>query len=465
MKKRVVIVGAGLCGSILATLLRDDFEVTVVEQGKKKKPLFSDVECTTGELNTSINRGEGLGGTTNYWHNALIELDDDDLQKAGIEPRGFAPYYRKAWQFFLSPQELAACDEARDANRATLEHGKSTVAHMVLPQARHNAWELANKKNPGSPINVVYGHAKRIVDGGVELEGGKMVPADFVVAASGGIGTPILLANSLGKTSELVPGYHDHPMAYVAKVKLKPDSKLKTVSCRATLSSEVRAGIVYETDNLKTVIYLRPAIDMRLGSITGNARYIISDLRNDPFSPKKIMMLLGNPEAIREAILFKTRLGFRGDTFSILILGEQTPLASRGVQMHAGKKPSLNWEVTPEELASYAGSVEKFYAEFADDIVDKKVVPVNEWAFRNAAHHSGTSTSFLAKPGDTTREFFAPRGLSNTYVCDGSILRAAGIANSGLTLVALTYKLAELMRAQARATIDLASSSASPVAS
>lgn len=455
MKKRVVIVGAGLCGSILATLLRDDYAVTVIEQGKKKKPLFKDVECTTGELNTSINRGEGLGGTTNYWHNALIELDDDDLQKAGIEPRGFAPYYRKAWQFFLNPQELAACDEARDANKAVLEHGQSTVAHMVLPQARYNAWQLANKRNPGSPINVVYGHAKKIVDGGVELDDGKRIPADFVVAASGGIGTPILLASSLGKTNDLVPGYHDHPMAYVAKVKLKPDSKLKTVACRATMSNEVRAGIVYETDGLKTAVYLRPAIDMRLGSITGNARYIISDLRNDPFSPKKIMMLLGNPEAVREAILFKTRLGFRGECFSLLILGEQTPLATRGVQMHAGKKPSLNWEVTPQELASYAGSVEKFYEEFADEIVEKNVVPVSEWAFRNAAHHSGTSTSFLAKPGDTTRDFFAARGIPNTYVCDGSILRAAGIANSGLTLVALTYRLADLMRAQARATNDV----------
>lgn len=455
MKKRVVIVGAGLCGSILATLLRDDYAVTVIEQGKKKKPLFKDVECTTGELNTSINRGEGLGGTTNYWHNALIELDDEDLVKAGIEPRGFAPYYRKAWQFFLNPQELAACDEARDANKAVLEHGKSTVAHMVLPQARYNAWQLANKRNPGSPINVVYGHAKKIVDGGVELDDGKRIPADFVVAASGGIGTPILLASSLGKTNDLVPGYHDHPMAYVAKVKLKPDSKLKTVACRATMSNEVRAGIVYETDGLKTAVYLRPAIDMRLGSITGNARYIISDLRNDPFSPKKIMMLLGNPEAVREAILFKTRLGFRGECFSLLILGEQTPLATRGVQMHAGKKPSLNWEVTPQELASYAGSVEKFYEEFADEIVEKNVVPVSEWAFRNAAHHSGTSTSFLAKPGDTTRDFFAARGIPNTYVCDGSILRAAGIANSGLTLVALTYRLADLMRAQARATNDV----------
>src|SRR5689334_24084436 len=98
---------------------------------------------------------------------------------------------------------------------------------------------------------------------------------------------------------------------------------------------------------------------MRLASITGPARYILSDLRNDPFSPKKIMLLLGNLEAVREAILFKTRLGFRGDYYSMLILGEQTPLKSRGVQMQNGQRPSLNWHVTPEELSSYDKSVKK----------------------------------------------------------------------------------------------------------
>lgn len=41
-------------------------------------------------------------------------------------------------------------------------------------------------------------------------------------------------------------------------------------------------------------------------------------------------------------------------------------------------------------------------------------------------------------------------GLPNAYVCDGSLLRAAGIANSGLTLVALTYRLAEILRTQVR---------------
>src|SRR3989442_12715485 len=109
MKKRVAVIGAGLCGSLMSSLLRNDFKVTVVEQGRKKKPLFDDVDCNTGELNTSINRAEGLGGATNYLHNALIELDDIDLKKAGIEPAGFAPYYQKAWSVFLSDSVVAEC--------------------------------------------------------------------------------------------------------------------------------------------------------------------------------------------------------------------------------------------------------------------------------------------------------------------------------------------------------------------
>jgi hypothetical protein len=458
MKKRVAVIGAGLCGSVLSTLLRNDFAVTVVEQGKKKRPLFDDVDCSTGELNTSINRAEGLGGTTNYWHNALIELDDFDLAKAGIEPRGFEPYYRKAWSFFLSAEELIECDRARDANRASVESGQCSVAHMVLPQSRANAWHLANARFPGDEIAVVYGHAERVVapsngsPGYIEVKSGKgveRVEADYFLFCAGGLSTPVLLAKSFGDESGFCAGYHDHPMAYIAKVKLRSDSRLKAVSCTTTQTSEVRAGLVYHSAGLKTVVYLRPAIDMRLSSITGAARYILSDLRNDPFSPKKIMLLLGNLEAVREAILFKTKLGFRGDYFSVLILGEQTPIAARGIKLEPGRRPVLNWHVTPDELASYDASVQKFFAEFAGDILEKKALPVASWEFRNAAHHSGTANQFVAMPGDTSLEFFAVKDLPGAFVCDGSLLRAAGIANSGLTLVALGYRLAELMRGAA----------------
>jgi choline dehydrogenase-like flavoprotein len=187
-----------------------------------------------------------------------------------------------------------------------------------------------------------------------------------------------------------------------------------------------------------------------MGSITGSARYILSDLRNDPFNIAKILQLLGNLEAVREAILFKTKLGFRGDYYSMLILGEQTPIAARGIALAPGKRPILNWHVTEAERASYAASVDGFLKEFSSEILEQRVIPSKEWQFRTAAHHSGTAYRFTDAPGSTTLDFFAVKGLANAFVCDGSLLRAAGIANSGLTLVALGHRLAELLRQDSR---------------
>jgi hypothetical protein len=184
-----------------------------------------------------------------------------------------------------------------------------------------------------------------------------------------------------------------------------------------------------------------------LRSIQGGARYILSDLRNDPFSPKKIFQLLTNPEAIREALLFKMKSGFRGGYYSVLLLGEQTPIAERGLALRPGEKPTLNWHVTEAERRAYASSFARFLAEFSGDIVEKREIPAENWEFRTAAHHSGAANRFLLDPGVTSLEFFSVKGLRNTFVCDGSLLRAAGIANSGLTLVALGHRLAELLSA------------------
>ena len=455
MKPRIAIVGAGLCGSLLSTLLRDRYDVTLIEQRKEKRPLFTDIDCEAGDVTSSINRGEGLGGTTNYWHNALIELTEGDLRKAGINSGSLEPYYSRAWELFLSPDEVRDCNRIRDINR-TMEKGGCTIAHMVLPRSRSNMWQLANAKYPGADIRVVYGHAQKLVpaDGstpGYALvdtgNGTTRIDAEYMLVCAGGVASPVLLARSFSDEPTFCMGYHDHPMAYVAKVHLRADSRLKAVSCTTTETAEVRAGLVYEVDGIKTVVYLRPALNLGLRSLQGPARFILSDLRNHPSSVKKIFTLLTNPEAIREAVLFKTKFGFRGDYYSVLIYGEQTPIDTRGLAVEPGKKPCLNWHVTDAERRAYQESVGRFFAEFTDDIVEQRQIPVSEWEYRTGAHHSGGSFRFLQDPGELTLDFFGVRDMPNTFVCDGSLLRAAGITNSGLTLVALSYRLAELIAA------------------
>ena len=453
MKKRVVIVGAGLCGSLLSTLLRDEFDVTLIEQSEVARPQFTDLDCDAGEVNTSINRGVGLGGTTNYWHNALIELTANDLRKVGIASGSLEPYYSKAWEFFLSEEELRECNRVRDVNRE-IEKGGCEIAHMVLPRNRANMWQLANKRNPGAEIRVVYGTAQKIVApkgdarGYAVVEtssGATRIEADYLFACAGGLATPALLARSLSDAPTFCMGYHDQPMAYVAKIRLRPDSRLKAVSCTTTETTEVRAGLVYEVDDIKAVVYIRPALNLGLTSLRGPARFILSDLRNQPFSPKKIFKLLTNIEAIREAVLFKTKFGFRGDYYSVLLLGEQTPIETRGLAVEAGKKPRLNWQVTASEHHAYEESLARFFDEFSADIIEKRQIPAHEWEFRTAAHHSGAAARFLSNPGELSLDFYGVKNLVNAFTCDASLLRAAGICNSGLTLVALCFRLAELM--------------------
>jgi hypothetical protein len=455
MKKRVVVIGSGLCGSVLSALLRNHFQVTVIEQGKKRRPLYDDINCPTGDINSSINRAEGLGGTTNYWHNALIELSHTDLQNAGINSVSFEKYYTKAWSLFLSDSEKHACDEIRDVNCSRSAGRSFSIAHMVVPYGRINAWTHAEARLPGDTIEVVYGKAGKIVpQEGAEAahvvvdgpSGLRRVEADYIVVCAGGLSTPVLLARSLGEEGGFCRGYHDHPMAYVAKVRLRPDSLLKSISCTSRRSLDVRSGFVYETGNVTSVFYLRPAVDLGLGSITGGARYILSDLRNDPFSLKKILQLLTNLDAVKEAVLFKTKAGFRGDYYSVLMLGEQISIDSRGIQLRGQDKvPSLNWHVSPDENLAYQRNFEKFMKDASADVVESKVVPPDQWEYRTAAHHSGTASAFLTSSDDMSMSNFAVNGLPNTFVCDASLLRAGGIANSGLTLVALAYQLSESM--------------------
>ncbi|HEY8061365.1 MAG TPA: hypothetical protein VID74_01145 [Gemmatimonadales bacterium] len=454
-QQRIAIIGAGLCGSVLAARLRDRFEVIVVEQSRKKRPLYGEITCDEGGINSSINRAAGLGGTTNYWHNALIELAPDELLGAGIDPLRFADCYRRAWSLFLSEPDRVSCDAIRDANARALPPGR--VAHMVVPRTRVNVWNHAQRAYPGNPIAVVYGRAERLVcgsDGAPEHvlvqtgDGPVQLRADRYILSAGGLATPGLLARSLGIGDAHLGGYHDHPMAYVAKLRLRADSTLREISCRDTTAGSIRSGFVYEAAGLKAVFYLRPALTLDLKSITGEARYLLSDLRNAPFSPRKIGQLLTNIEALREALLFKTRAGFRGDYYSVLMLGEQGAIASRGIEVSDGGIPALNWQVTAAERAAYQRAFAQFLDEMTGQIADSNVIAADQWEYRTAAHHSGAARDLLAPSDRSDLGYFAVAGLPAVSVCDASLLRRGGIANSGLTLVALCHQLADALAAQ-----------------
>ena len=186
--------------------------------------------------------------------NATLRLSYAD-QEILIDPY-FAAQYALPSYTGKSPNPLVGLPIAieailKDVTLVMVSHLHSdhfdTVAQQTVPKTLPDG--LGSIVNPGNvkavveadKIDVVYGHAQRIVDGGVEIKGEsggiERLDADHVVVCAGGLGTPVLLASSLGQAGGFVPGYHDHPMAYVAKLKLRPGSRLKKVS-----STAVRSG-------------------------------------------------------------------------------------------------------------------------------------------------------------------------------------------------------------------------------
>jgi choline dehydrogenase-like flavoprotein len=157
-----------------------------------------------------------------------------------------------------------------------------------------------------------------------------------------------------------------------------------------------------------------------------------------------MLQLLSNLDAVKEAILFKMKIGFKGDYYSVLMLGEQQPMDGRGIQP-GNLKPSLNWHVTAEEHAAYASNFKRFLADFEAEIADTNALEPYQWEYRTAAHHSGTAFNHLTGSDTMELPFFEISQLPNTFACDASVLHSGGIANSGLTLVALANRLADLM--------------------
>src|SRR6267143_1538427 len=82
MRKSVCIIGAGLAGGIVASILAArGHSVTLVELGDAPAPLLPSSEIWEGTgVKTLFTRGSGIGGTSNFWHGGLTVLDRTDLE-------------------------------------------------------------------------------------------------------------------------------------------------------------------------------------------------------------------------------------------------------------------------------------------------------------------------------------------------------------------------------------------------
>lgn len=464
MKQHVVIVGAGLGGCYLAAGLIKNFDVTMVEISDEPPLLRDRVMDVARPAVTYPNIESGFGGTTKAWHNALMEIDATVFdEKWPFSKDTIAPYYEQAYHALSGTTRehiFRFADALRD-NLINMGFPASLLTQsMFIPKVRANAWNTLALKGK---VKAIEGEVTELIPdevGGigkvkVRRRDGEhlIVDADYFVLAAGGLGTPLLLQKlaqswPLEGLKHAGVRYEDHPIAFVGEVELdKPlyklwDYPVKTV----TGDANIRLPLSLYWKGLNISFQLRPAHHLRLSQPRTKIISVLTDLRNFPFRPINYWRLITHVDDIFDILSFKFGLRIPTRNYSILMVAEQPPTSYRAVWKEDNSTDiNRRWEIDDAYILTINEAVDSFLETLGPIIKKSRLFPQWSDQIYSSSHHSGTARLSSTQEDGVCDINGQVHGLSNVFVCDGSIIPGSGFVNTGLTIVALAMRMSDFL--------------------
>jgi len=444
----IVIIGAGLAGSLLASRLAARHRVIVIEQSRRSAPLRVIDRGRAAGLDPHV--GMGLGGTSYLWHNGLIELEASDYAAWPLRPADLQAHIAEA-HTALSGASIARvraiAGELRSGLAAAGVPAQLLGSPMFYPARRRNLWHSESVATHG--IEIVIGRVERLAldDGGrvraAVLHGGaEPIAGDLFILAAGGLGSPaILQASASDAFKNAGRFYFDHPVGFVGEIALAADLNRLWNRFDGELGGSVRLPLVAAARGRKFAFYLRPA-----GPTALKAKSVLSDLRNNPYDPRNYAQLLLHTNDIVEALSLRAGINIPTRRFVLYMSAEQLPQEERAIAGTPGAV-TRDWRLDEDFFAAARDAIDRLLTALAPITARSKVFA--DWAERleTAAHHCGTCRMAATADAGVCDQDGHVFGVSNLFICDGSAIPAAGYANTGLTIGALALRLAENIHA------------------
>jgi len=445
---QLAIVGAGPVGITLARELSASADVLLIESGglKAEAPYerLNEGHVTALPYPLTETRTRQFGGSTALWAGYCAPFDAHDFTpRPWIPSSGWpfriddlAPYYPQSaallnisdpsfdapgvtqlagarlpfsgpdivpslWRFgtpILRLNDLAGAEPAAAKGIRTLVH--ATVVDIRLDPHHHGVQTLV--------VRTLNGRAGRI-------------SADVFVLASGGIETARLLLNAdsqvpggIGNSSGLVGGYFmEHPHLPIATVDLKPgalegflevlepsDAMLFNVGLSA--GAQERHGLL----NARAHVYRTPAMTM-----------------SEPPRIGMFMEQAPNPCSRLTLVPSRDAVGMR--------------------------RVSLNWQLTELEWHTYREGGALFRDAFTQANVGAITTIGTSHDTRlilHSNHHLGTTRMTVSPTDGVVDANGRVHDVDNLYLMGGGVFPTVSWANPTLTLMALTFRLADHLR-------------------
>ncbi|SMF75338.1 GMC oxidoreductase [Pseudobacteriovorax antillogorgiicola] len=498
----ICIIGSGLGGGTLALQLANtDSRIFLIEAGNSIRSSCSAVQHRSVGRAFKLNptRAIEVGGTSNLWHGVLAPLDEIDFQYREWIPHSgwpiklsdLKPWYDKAGMFLgIKSSHLFDVDileKELGISRYDLPIVRDVIDNKVFQQPQpvtdlKSKLMWASKKYSNFTIvsNAVALELKSssaIRDRIDNLEVGclstritKKIRANIFIVCAGALESPRLLLNSCkfkpgskyNKYNNIGAFLMDHPMGNLVQVKFRRPTVARMYSdFKGESSVKVKSGIVFR-DSIQRLerlpnhnFYVRPSFKEGINNETETLKLYLLTLKRGKLSLSKILKVIFSINLVLQILVYKLSLRVKYRFADLFFVTEQVPSRDSYVSLSHEKDDfgypiaSVNWNVSDIDLVSMEkslGYVRQIFSDRYFEFVheDKDI----DWknSFTSAAHHVGTLRMAKGPEDGVVDKNLKVFGLDNLYVCDGSVFPTSGNVNSGLTIVALAFRLARYLR-------------------
>ncbi|MFG6466430.1 GMC family oxidoreductase [Roseateles sp. BYS87W] len=450
---------------MLAHALLASHDVVMVERGADALDPRFPVLDTGLSAGPDPHFGGGLGGSTQLWHNGLIEIDDEIFDAHWPFAKAeLAPYYDQAFPLLAGTSLTQVARGIADLRQRYRSLGlpEGLLQGLYYPRWPRNLWtslDLAGRVTlvAGDVLDFELDGSGQIAAMQVQVgEERQTVRGDVFVLAAGGLGSPVLLQR-LAQRAPL-PGlvhagahYEDHPMGFVGEVEVTvPLYRLWNFHVPGT-DGNLRLPLVVKRDGLHVSFQLRPAATYHRASRRERVGSVLNLLRRNPWNPLNYVQLFKHWDDVLDILSFKFGIRLPTRHYTLLMCAQMptSPELSVWLRPAEGEAPAVrvrHWVLTDAFRRVLDASVEDVLAWLKP--VTRRARVFADWqsGLRSAAHHSGTARMSVGPEAGVCNPECRVHGLDNLYVCDGSVIPSSGIANTGLTIAALALRLAAHLR-------------------